>query len=141
MFRYSADSYSFSSRVSMKQVFSITASDRVTSRFKSQRLFLILFIFIFIAIFSVVRVSSGFAESDLKSDEELLFFPTIASFDPDQRIWLVDVQAWVFETEKDSKTRKIFIQGFRGWLKFSEDEIDNNLLMLRTARFILIDKL
>ncbi|MBI2487185.1 MAG: DUF2183 domain-containing protein [Deltaproteobacteria bacterium] len=74
----------------------------------------------------------------MKSDEELLFFPTIASFDPSKSAWHVDIHAWVFEREENSKARNTLIKALRNELGFDNSNINNDLFASR-ARWFLVD--
>ncbi|MGH7901723.1 MAG: phosphatidate phosphatase App1 family protein [Thermodesulfobacteriota bacterium] len=51
-------------------------------------------------------------DSVIKRDETLIFFPTIGSFDSKEGAWIVDIHAWIFEPEEDSRFRNEIIERF-----------------------------
>lgn len=51
--------------------------------------------------------------SPLKTDEEIVFFPTAAALSTDGTQWLVPVHGWVFEKEADSPLRRALIETLR----------------------------
>ena len=48
-------------------------------------------------------------DSQIKSDEQVLFFPTAAHWDGDRESWHVPVHGWIFEPEEDSVARSMIV--------------------------------
>ena len=75
-------------------------------------------------------------DSVIKKDETLIFFPTIGSFDSKEGAWIVDIHAWVFEPEEDSRFRNEIIERFGEIL--TGEKIEGEPLESR-ARMFLVD--
>lgn len=73
---------------------------------------------------------------ELKEDEELIFFPTLGSYDKSMDSWRVDVSAWVFEPERNSFIRNYIIKKFAELV--GEKGADNDMYVPR-ARAFLVD--
>ena len=54
--------------------------------------------------------------SPLKSDESVVLFPTDAYFDDDAKKWMLNIHAWVFETEPDSLWRNGFVNSLTAFI-------------------------
>ncbi len=80
--------------------------------------------------------------SDLKADEEVVFFPTAAHLNGTGDRWVVPVHGWVFEPENDSIWRSALVSELLAWLELANDlpdeHIDREMFRSR-ARLFLVD--
>ena len=76
--------------------------------------------------------------SDLKADEEVIFFPTAAYLNAENNRWVVPVHGWVFEPEEDSIWRSVFVETLLQWLELRPDLVDDEIFR-RRARMFLVD--
>ena len=83
----------------------------------------------------------GAVTSELKSDERVVFFPTLGRRQADGS-WAVTVHGWIHEPEEDSKTRAAILSGLkravgvpRGSLR--EDEAARKLFENRVRAFLV----
>ncbi|MCJ7501176.1 App1 family protein, partial [bacterium] len=76
--------------------------------------------------------------SDLKADEEVIFFPTAAYLNAENNRWVVPVHGWVFEPEEDSIWRSVFVETLLQWLELQPDLVDDEIFR-RRARMFLVD--
>jgi hypothetical protein len=83
-------------------------------------------------------MASLVAASDLKVDEEILFFPTAAYLDVENNSWIVPVHGWVFEPEEDSIWRTALVGEFLQWLELAP-ELKDKEIFRRRARMFLVD--
>ena len=77
-------------------------------------------------------------QSPIKSDEEVVFFPTYGAVSPDGKEWLLRIHGWIFEPEEDSKLRRVTLSGLRRTLGLEKGEAETELF-LRRARLFLTD--
>ena len=76
--------------------------------------------------------------SNIKSDEDVVFYPTYGQWNLADRTWSISVHGKVFEPEEDSKKRSIFM----GALKATSDilsEVDESELREDRVRPFLVD--
>ncbi len=59
------------------------------------------------------RARAGGGESQVKGDEQILFFPTAATWDGEQRSWSIPIHGWVFEPEADGIARGMAVRRLR----------------------------
>ncbi|MCG3149958.1 MAG: hypothetical protein PCFJNLEI_03425 [Verrucomicrobiae bacterium] len=88
-----------------------------------------------IALFTgVVALGSAFA-TELKSDERVIFFPTIGARAGQE--WELAVHGWVFEPE----SRTVVLPAFRRALGFDGDTLtaDEKQIFMERARWFLVD--
>jgi hypothetical protein len=76
--------------------------------------------------------------SDLKTDEAIVFFPTLAHLSEDGRAWTTRIHGWIFEPESDGVLRNVAITSFRNALGLSADEAESRVFEQR-ARVFLAD--
>jgi phosphatidate phosphatase APP1 len=50
--------------------------------------------------------------SRIKSDEQVLFFPTIGHLSDDGRSWLIPIHGWIFEPEDSDRLRRAIVRKF-----------------------------
>lgn len=79
---------------------------------------------------------SSFA-SDLKRDEELLFFPVIGQQVAKGTAWEAEIHGWVFEPER----RTLELELFRAALKVKKEEMTEaeNIIFTERARTFMVD--
>lgn len=76
--------------------------------------------------------------SELKTDERLVFFPTMGWFDEKTREWLLPVHGWVFEPEEDSAMRGVFLQQLQTTVGLAARDLSGDVFN-RRARAFLVD--
>jgi phosphatidate phosphatase APP1 len=74
----------------------------------------------------------------IKSDEEVVFFPTCAVASEDGAIWKVPVHGWIFEPEHDSLRRNLLLASLAASLGLGVDEARSEVFV-RRARLFLAD--
>ena len=77
--------------------------------------------------------------SSLKRDEAVVFFPTAARLDADQRRWIVPIHAWVFEPEEDSLSLRALLASLAEALELTADQAVESTLFRDRARWFLVD--
>ncbi len=78
------------------------------------------------------------AASPIKSDEEVLFFPTVGSWDAARSGWKVPIHGWIYEPEEDSMTRGLAVQRLRSLLGLDPEQPSTELFEHR-IRWFLVD--
>ncbi len=81
---------------------------------------------------------SNVLASPIKSDEQIVFFPTAARLSTDSLRWIVPIHAWVFEPEDESLWRRATLSAFATGLGLDEGATDNEIFRER-ARWFLVD--
>ena len=74
----------------------------------------------------------------LKSDEEVIFFPTAAHLSDDDTHWIVPIHGWVFEPERDLLLREAVRTGAAAALGLDEAAVESQIFRERLA-WILVD--
>ncbi|MHB1034245.1 MAG: phosphatidate phosphatase App1 family protein [Pirellulales bacterium] len=77
-------------------------------------------------------------DSDIKSDEAVLFFPTFARLDKDGTTWVVPIHGWIFEPELNSIRRAASLGLLRRILGLEKEQAETELFKSR-ARAFLVD--
>jgi phosphatidate phosphatase APP1 len=73
----------------------------------------------------------------LKSDEEVIFFPTAARLSADARHWIVPIHGWVFEPERESLLRKGVLAAAAAALGLDEGAAESRIFRQRVAWFLV----
>ncbi len=84
------------------------------------------------------RAMALFYDSDIKSDEEVVLFPTTAHYDSGRALWHVPVHGWNFERETSSMWRSALASAFIRGLDIPDDAASQPLFRER-ARMFLVD--
>lgn len=87
---------------------------------------------------SLAVVPTPASVSDVKKDEWIVFFPTIAHLTGGGREWIAPVHGWIYEPEAQSVTRNAAIAGFRKTLGLPADQPSTRVFE-RRARLFLAD--
>ncbi|NQU23968.1 MAG: App1 family protein [Candidatus Nealsonbacteria bacterium] len=90
-----------------------------------------------IVIPAVVMVLPG-SQSDIKSDETVVFYPTYAHLDADGKTWTVPVHGVIYEPEEDSTRRGLLVEAIRATLAVDADT-DEGKILQRRIRLFLVD--
>ncbi len=85
-----------------------------------------------------LRVRAVDGESQIKADEQILFFPTAATWDGQQRSWNIPIHGWIFEPEKDGIVRGIALHRLRSTLGLDPKQPSTQLFEER-IRWFLVD--
>lgn len=83
------------------------------------------------------RVLADDGASSIKSDEQVLFFPTAAQWDSSTRTWRVPIRGWIFEPETDSISRRIAVSRMQSALGLSPGEPASRLFAQRASWFLV----
>jgi hypothetical protein len=80
----------------------------------------------------------SWAGCSIALDEEVIFFPSLATWDAAGKTWHVDIHGWIFEPETDSLKRRLLLDAFSRRLEISQQD-SANLLFQNRARYFLVD--
>lgn len=75
--------------------------------------------------------------SELKSDEQLVFFPTSGVLDEAANEWVVPIHGWIFEPEGESLTRRLLLEQVEALLSGKLDEDARAILRRRLGLFLV----
>ena len=75
--------------------------------------------------------------SPVKKDEEVVFFPTVASFDAAAQRWDLPLHAWVFEPETDALARKPLLAALRQALGLHPNAEEQPVFARRAGSFLV----
>ena len=75
--------------------------------------------------------------TNLKTDENVLLFPTNAVFDNTSQRWKLNIHGWVFEPETDSLWRKGLINSLALFTGVDKKSADGKRFTQRTAMFLV----
>ena len=91
-----------------------------------------------VLVLTIVLAATGQIASDIKSDEEVVFFPTYGCMDKEQHHWHIPIHGWIYEPETTSLTRRALLALLRKKLGLEREESETELFM-RRARLFLVD--
>lgn len=83
------------------------------------------------------QTSSGLPPSNIKTDEDILFFPTYGRYDDEAGVWRFDVHGKVFEPEESSTKRAASTALLRASADVSVDTEDSVFLDARIKPFLV----
>lgn len=75
--------------------------------------------------------------SDIRRDEEVIFFPTAAHLDAAAGEWIIPVHGWIFEPERNSLRRRVGIEALKRRLELDPDEPSTQILDDRLSAFLV----
>jgi hypothetical protein len=90
------------------------------------------------ALVSAVLLAARVCPAQVKSDEEVVFFPTFAHLSEDGTEWLVPIHGWIFEPETNSLLRRAALRELRFRLEL-DPEADETKLFESRVRWLLVD--
>lgn len=76
--------------------------------------------------------------SQIKSDEQVVFFPTAARWSKATNQWIVPIHGWIFEPEENDRLRNIGLNRLRKALMLEENH-DGTKIFEQRARLFLVD--
>jgi Uncharacterized conserved protein (DUF2183) len=76
--------------------------------------------------------------SEIKPDEQVVFFPTAAWYDEEESHWNVPIHGWIFEPEHNTWSREAVFDLLDDTLQFDEDSMDEKLFRRRSA-WLMVD--
>lgn len=92
-----------------------------------------------IALFLVLALTAAaHADSDIKADEKVVFYPTYAYLDKAGEKWVIPVHGWIFEPEKDAVMRNALLALLGKRLGLRPGQADTEIFKAR-ARLFLVD--
>jgi phosphatidate phosphatase APP1 len=76
--------------------------------------------------------------SPIKSDEDVLFFPTVGRLarDGDREVWKLPVHGWIYEPEVDDLLRESFVRSLKQSLGADPQQLDSAVLEERLRGFL-----
>jgi phosphatidate phosphatase APP1 len=77
------------------------------------------------------------AMSTIKSDERVVFFPTVARQSEDGRSWQVPIHGWIFEPEENDILRRTLVRKLHDWLKLEPAEPSTRIFDERMRLFLV----
>lgn len=75
--------------------------------------------------------------SEIKKDETVVFFPTVAHLTEDRDAWVVPIHGWIYEQETDSGTRKAAMASIRKSLGLEPDQPSTTVFEGRVRQFLV----
>ncbi len=87
---------------------------------------------------TLLLIDAAAFASPIKSDEEIVFFPTAARPSAENRHWILPIRAWVFEPERESLLRRTALGGLALALGLEAGAADDAIFR-RRARWFLVD--
>jgi len=90
-----------------------------------------------IAICVLAFAGQVFGQSTIRSDEQVLFFPTVAHFDEAEKEWLVPIHGWIFEPQENSIVQRTILRSIRSALGDNLDGDSDRRLRQRLGRFMV----
>ena len=94
--------------------------------------------FLLSALHSLPLRAADDGESQIKADEQVLFFPTVAAWNQERLAWDIPIHGWICELEKNSLSRRIALHEIRSLLGLDSKEPANALFEKR-VRWFLVD--
>lgn len=85
---------------------------------------------------SLTMLSASLLASEVKEDEVVVFFPSVASLSDDGSTWTSRIHGWIFEPESDGLFRSAAISGFRNSLGLSAGEAEGQIFEQRARAFL-----
>jgi hypothetical protein len=76
--------------------------------------------------------------SEIKSDERVIFFPTLAARSADGQSWSVPIHGWIFEPEEDDRLRRVTVRTLCQTFDLPPGELSTELFE-RRIRLFLVD--
>lgn len=92
---------------------------------------------ILIALALIAALVAAARASELKSDEEILFFRTVTTGLPGQTSWDVPIKGWVFEPERDSFKRRLLLKALAKVLGLPAGSEELALFQARADLFLV----
>jgi hypothetical protein len=90
------------------------------------------------AAFVAVLLAARLCPAQVKSDEEIVFFPTFAHLSEDGAEWVVPIHGWIFEPETNSFIRRTALNELRDRLELDPEAAETKIFESR-VRWLLVD--
>jgi phosphatidate phosphatase APP1 len=87
-----------------------------------------------------LNAERGLAACELAPDDDVLFFPSVATWDAAHQVWDVPIHAWIFQPETHSVKRHLLLSALRHSLGIHEHEAANQLFQERARPFLVDNK-
>ena len=84
-----------------------------------------------------VLVAAGAHAAQIKTDEEVLFFRTVANVEAGAPTWTLPVRGWVFEREQSSITKRLLLKGLAKALGLPAGSDGQQLFQTRAEMFLV----
>jgi hypothetical protein len=90
------------------------------------------------AVVAGVLLAVRVCPAQVRSDEEIVFFPTFAHLSEDGTEWLVPIHGWIFEPETNSFLRRTALNELRDRLELDPEAEETKIFESR-VRWLLVD--
>ena len=90
------------------------------------------------AVVIAVLLAARLCPAQVKSDEEIVFFPTYAHLSEGGSEWLVPIHGWIFEPETNSFLRRAALNELRDRLELDPEAEETKIFESR-VRWLLVD--
>jgi len=106
-----------------------------TSKFTPRGLIIVsIFVLVSIAMYFIFFAPQNL--SQIKSDENVIFFPTSGYLDEAGKNWIADIHGWIYEPETDSIRRNLMIDQLASGLKLVPDSDRDKAFRARMIMFL-----
>ena len=78
------------------------------------------------------------ARAEIRSDERVVFFPTLARLSDDGQHWETEIHGWIFEPEADSSVRRKAVAALQAVARTDADS-QNSAVFQQRIRLFLVD--
>src|SRR5690242_16481991 len=75
--------------------------------------------------------------STIKSDEQVIFFPTAARMSADAKVWETELHGWIFEPEQGDLLRARAVEEARDLLDLNPEEPSTDVFKKRMRLFLV----
>ncbi|MHC4441403.1 MAG: phosphatidate phosphatase App1 family protein [Planctomycetota bacterium] len=84
-----------------------------------------------------IILSANPITSDIKPDEDVVFFNTFSHFDEHKDTWVIPIHGWIYEPERDSYRRRASLELFRLVLDLEKEKAQSRLFKKRAESFLV----
>jgi hypothetical protein len=96
--------------------------------------------YLLVAVLLLLRSASAADMSRIKSDEQVIFFPTAARLSNDGQAWIIPIHGWIFESEQNDFLRGWLVGQIRKVLPENSTQQERQLFEQRLRWFLVDDR-
>lgn len=85
----------------------------------------------------VLNLEQAENQSDISTDEEVVFYPAYGHLDEEQKTWTFTIHGIIYEPETDSRKRNALVASIRSALQIDPDEESSQLFDQRIRLFLV----
>ena len=93
--------------------------------------------FTWITTAGCINANAADEMSTVKSDERVVFFPTVSRLSEDGREWVIPIHGWIFEPEEDDIRRAALVYSIQKALALKPDELHSRIFRERIRLFLV----